>query len=126
MTFTNSELTSISDYALKDSSVTTVSLPATVTSIGESAFENTPLTKITASGVSSAGKACFKNTALTTSPTMPNLTVLPEEFCAHTENYYGPLTKISIPTGCVRIEPAAFNNLLRVNEGNPLTNWNKF
>jgi hypothetical protein len=36
------------------------------------------------------------------------------------------LTKISIPSGCVRIEPAAFDNLLGMNIGNPQDNWKTF
>jgi hypothetical protein len=79
MTFTNSALTTINDCALKDSSVTTVTLPTTVTTLGESVFENTPLTKFTGTGIDSVGKACFKNCSLTTSPTLKSTTtILPE------------------------------------------------
>ena len=105
-------ITSIGDYAFEDcKDLTSITIPESVTSIGEYAFSDcTKLTSVTiANGVTSIGKNAFEYCKSLTHITIPESVTSIGEY-AFSDCY--SLTSITIPEGVTSIERLAFYNCI--------------
>lgn len=123
MEFKNANLTEIGESAFKNCSVKSLKLPSGINSLSKEMFANSSLTSFSAIGVTEVGEGCFKNSKLTDTPKLSdNITIIPKEFC-HLDT--PTLTKMSIPSKCVRIEASAYNDLSSINKELPNSAVNK-
>ena len=99
-------VTSISYGAFRESpSLTSVTIPSTVTYIGERAFEGTSLTSVTIpSGVTSIGEGTFIFSGLTSVVIPSGVTTIGDEAFGGCTN----LTDVTIPSSVTNIEGSAF------------------
>ena len=98
-------ITTIGDYAFESNSLKSVVLPSSITSIGEAAFKNNlGLTSINLpDGITEVKNSTFVNTRLTTIKIPDSVRVIgPAAFAA------SALTQITIPDGVTTIGPGAF------------------
>ena len=117
MEFKNANLTEIGESAFKNCSVKSLKLPSGITSLPKEMFASSSLAYFSAPGVTEVGEGCFKNSKLTETPKLSdNITTIPKNFC-HLDT--PTLTKMSIPSKCVRIEASAYNDLSSINKGLP-------
>ncbi|MCQ2084545.1 MAG: leucine-rich repeat protein, partial [archaeon] len=87
-------LTSVGDFALRNSSVTSISLPAGVQSIGKYAFYQSQLDSVDLSSVTSIGELAFAYSKLTTLAVPASVTYLGQSVFA----YITPLTSVDYQT----------------------------
>lgn len=99
-------VTSIENYAFQDSNLSSITIPNSVTTIGKFAFENTDLTSIIVpSSVKSIEECAFSSCKKLSSVTIPNsVTSIGYESFAACKG----LTSINIPDGVTTIERQAF------------------
>ena len=117
MEFKNTNLTEIGESAFKNCSVAVLKLPSGIASLSKEMFANSSLTQFSALGVTEVGEGCFKNSKLTNTPKLSDdIITIPKDFC-HLDT--PTLTKMSIPSKCVRIEASAYNDLSNINFGTP-------
>lgn len=100
------DITSIpSSFLYGDAAVTSIVLPASVTSIGSNAFNGTGLTSINLSGVSELGEYAFRDCTNLSSVTFSNnISEIPKEAF----NGCISLTSIELPDSCVTLGSGAF------------------
>lgn len=123
MEFKNANLTEIGESAFKNCSVKSLKLPSGITSLPKEMFAGSSLAYFSAPGVTEVGEGCFKNSKLTETPKLSdNITIIPKEFCCLDAPH---LTKMSIPSKCIRIEASAYNDLSLINSGLPSSATNK-
>ena len=115
-------VTSIGTAAFESCSLTSITIPNSVTSIGSSAFASCSLTSVTIpNSVTSIGSSAFYNCSSLTSVTIPNsVTSIGGSF------FYGcsSLTSVTIPHSVTSIEGNAFfgcSSLTSVTIGNSVT-----
>ena len=109
-------LKSIGSCAFKNCYVPSISLPASLKTIGEEAFYNSGLTSVTFaenSSLQTIGSYAFYNTNLTTVKLPDNGTLKTIDYSAFYDCYY--LTSINIPEGITTIEGTTFYNCSKLN-----------
>ena len=102
-------VTGISEYAFEYTSITSVTLPNSITSIGNRAFRDcSSLTSINLpNSITSIVEGAFKNCSSLTSVTIPNSVTT-----INVWTFYGcsGLTSVTLPNSITRIDEGAFSN----------------
>ena len=97
-------VTSIGDYAFTSNQLTSVTIPSSVTSIGDSAFSDNQLASVTiTSGVTSIGGLAFSNNQLTSVTIPSSVTSI-----GYSAFAYNQLTSVTIHSGVTSIDHSTF------------------
>jgi hypothetical protein len=95
----------IGDYAFKGNNLTTVILPETISTIGESAFEDNHLPNIDLKNVENIGNSAFLNNSINSLKIPGTVRIIDNN--AFTNN---PLTEVTFQYGVKKISESAFYN----------------